>query len=141
MGAGYFRRPIVPKIIVARRVLKRRRSCCSLVYPRAGYVYSITGGTKLGWGLGTLIGTGPDVYMKWRGVSSLLILAVLVATILAGCAGTGSGDSSQTSEEQQTSRSAGSTQQKTEGAGSSGQASAGPARASCARESGMRPWF
>ena len=61
--------------------------------------------------------------MKWRGVSSLLILAVLVATILAGCAGTGSGNSPQTSEEQQTSPSAGSTQQKTEGAESSGQAS------------------
>jgi protein-disulfide isomerase len=45
----------------------------------------------------------------------------VVATILAGCAGTGSGSSSKPSEEQQTSRSAGSTEQKTEGAGSSGQ--------------------
>jgi hypothetical protein len=63
------------------------------------------------------------VNMKWRGVSSLLILAVLVATILAGCARTGSGDSSPTSEEQQTSRSAGSTEQKAEGPVSSGQAS------------------
>jgi protein-disulfide isomerase len=61
--------------------------------------------------------------MKWRGVSSLPILAVLVATILAGCAGKGGGDSSQTSEEQQTSRSAGSTELKAEGAESSGQAS------------------
>ena len=72
---------------------------------------------------GTLIGTGPDVYKKKRGVSSLLVLAVLVATILAGCAGTGGGESSQSTEEKQTSRSAGSTEQKTEGAGSSGQAS------------------
>jgi hypothetical protein len=61
--------------------------------------------------------------MKWRDVSSLLVLAVLVATILAGCAGTGGGESSRSSEEKQTSRSAESTEQKTEGVGSSGQAS------------------
>jgi hypothetical protein len=61
--------------------------------------------------------------MKWPGVSSLLILAAVVATILAGCAGAGSGESSQSTEEKQTSRSAGSTEQETEGAGSSGQAS------------------
>ena len=58
--------------------------------------------------------------MKWRGVSSLLVLAVLVATILAGCAVTGGGESSQSTEEKQTSRNTGSTEQETEGAGSSG---------------------
>jgi len=57
-----------------------------------------------------LIGTGPDVYMKWRGVSTLLIFAALVTTILAGCGGAGS---------------VGSSEQKTEGAGSSGQARSG----------------
>jgi hypothetical protein len=62
----------------------------------------------------TLIGTSPDVYMKGRGVSILIILAALVATILAGCGGAGSGSSSQLSEEQQGSRSAGSTEPEDE---------------------------
>jgi protein-disulfide isomerase len=61
--------------------------------------------------------------MKWRGVSRLLILAVLVATILAGCGGAESGGSSQAPEkQQQASRTAGSPEQKAGGAGSSGQA-------------------
>jgi hypothetical protein len=55
-------------------------------------------------------------------VSTLLILTVLVATILAGCGGVGSEGSSQAPKEQQASRTAGSSEQKTEGAGSSGQA-------------------
>jgi hypothetical protein len=54
---------------------------------------------------------------------ALLILAALVATNLAGCAGTGSEDSSQPSEEQQASRTAGSTEPEDEE--SSGQASGG----------------
>jgi hypothetical protein len=56
---------------------------------------------------------------------ALLILAALVATIVAGCGGAGSGGSSQALEEQQASRSAGPSEQKTEGTGSSGQASGG----------------
>ena len=63
--------------------------------------------------------------MKCRGVSTLLILATLVATILAGCGGAGSGGSSHASEEEQTSRSAGASEQKSEDAGSSGQAPRG----------------
>ena len=63
--------------------------------------------------------------MKWRGVSTILILASLVATILAGCGGAGSGGSSQASEEEQVSRSAGSSEEKSEDAGSSGQAPRG----------------
>jgi hypothetical protein len=76
-------------------------------------------------GVGPLICTGPDVYMKWPGVSTHLIIASLVATILAGCGGAGSGGSSQASEEEQVSRSAGSSEQKSEDAGSSGQAPRG----------------
>jgi hypothetical protein len=55
----------------------------------------------------------------------LLILIALLVTVsyLIGCAGTGSGGSSQAPEEQQASRSAGSTEQKAEGAESSGKAS------------------
>jgi hypothetical protein len=73
----------------------------------------------------TLIGTGPDVNTKKVGV--LLILIALLATVsyLAGCGGAGSGDSSQALEEQQASRSASPSEQKTEGTGSSGQASGG----------------
>ncbi len=52
---------------------------------------------------------------------SFVILAALVATVLVGC-GAGSGGSSQAPEEQRASRSAGSLEQKAEGAGSSGQA-------------------
>jgi hypothetical protein len=69
-----------------------------------------------------LIGTDPDLYTKGRGMSTLLILAALVVTIFAGCGGAGSGGSSQTPDEQQASRTAGSSGQKPEGAGSSGQA-------------------
>ena len=100
-----------------------KRGHCPLVRPRAGYVYSITGKTKLGWGVGTLICAGSDVYVKGRGVSTLLILAVLVATILVGCAGAGSERSSRPSEEQQASRTAGSTEPEDEE--SSGQTSGG----------------
>ena len=45
---------------------------------------------------------------------ALLILAALIATNLAGCAGTGSGGSSQAPEEQQASRTAGSTEPEDE---------------------------
>ena len=55
---------------------------------------------------------------------ALLILAALVATLVAGC-GAESGGSSQAPEEQQASRSAGSSEQETEGAGSSRHASSG----------------
>jgi protein-disulfide isomerase len=72
-----------------------------------------------------LIGTGPDVYMKGRGMLTLLVLAALLATILAGCGGAGSGGSSQASEEEQASRSAGASEQKSEDAGSYGQAPRG----------------
>jgi hypothetical protein len=62
----------------------------------------------------TLIGTGPDVYAKkvWR----LLILIALLVTVsyLTGCGGAGSGSSSQLSEEQQESRSAGTTRPEDE---------------------------
>ena len=54
---------------------------------------------------------------------ALLILAALVPTILAGCGGAGSGDSSQAPKEQQASRTAGSTEP--EGEVSSGQTSGG----------------
>ena len=71
----------------------------------------------------TLIGTGPYVYTKKVGV--LLILIALLATVsyLAGCAGAGSRGSSQPLEEQQASRTAGSTEPEDEE--SSGQASGG----------------
>jgi hypothetical protein len=71
----------------------------------------------------TLIGTGPDVYKKK--VGGLLILIALLAAVsyLTGCGGTGSGGSSQPSEEQQESRTAGSTEPEDEE--SSGQASGG----------------
>ena len=53
--------------------------------------------------------------MKWRRMSTLLILAALVATVLAGCGGAGSGGSSQAPEkQQQASQTAGSTRQKAE---------------------------
>jgi len=55
---------------------------------------------------------------------TLLILAVLGATVFTGC-GAVSGDSSQASDEQQASRSAGPSEQKTESTGGSGQASGG----------------
>ena len=84
-------------------------------------VYNCWDDTRLGGR--TLIGTGPDAYTKGMRMLALLILAALVATNLAGCAGTGSGDSSQPSEEQQASRSAGSSEQETGGAGSPGRAS------------------
>jgi protein-disulfide isomerase len=54
---------------------------------------------------------------------ALLILAALVATLVAGCGGAGSGGSSQAPDEQQASRSAVPSEQKTGGTGSSGQAS------------------
>ena len=72
-----------------------------------------------------MIGTGPDVYMKGRGMLTLLVLAALLATILAGCGGAGIGGSSQASDEEQASRSAGSSEQETEGAGTSRHASSG----------------
>jgi hypothetical protein len=73
----------------------------------------------------TLIGTGTDEYTQK--VGRLLILIPLLATVsfLAGCGGAGSGGSSQPSVEQQASRSAGSTEQRSGGAESSGQASGG----------------
>jgi hypothetical protein len=58
---------------------------------------------------------------------ALLILAALVATLVAGCGGAGSGGSSQALEEQQASRSASPSEQKTEGTGSSGQRLGHPA--------------
>ena len=71
----------------------------------------------------TLIGTSPDPYTKK--VGGLLILITLLATIsyLTGCAGTGSRGTSQPSEEQQASRTAGSTEPEDEE--SSGQVSGG----------------
>jgi protein-disulfide isomerase len=63
--------------------------------------------------------------MKGRGMVAFLILAALVAPILAGCGGAGSGGSSQASDEEQASRSAGSSEQETEGAGTSRDASSG----------------
>jgi protein-disulfide isomerase len=70
-----------------------------------------------------LVGTGPDAYMKGMRMLVLLILAALVmATILAGCGGAGSWGSSQAPEEQQASRTTGSMEQKAEGARASGQA-------------------
>jgi protein-disulfide isomerase len=59
-------------------------------------------------------------------MSTLLILAALVATLVAGCGGAGSGGSSQAPEEQ-ASRSASPSEQKTEGTGSSGQRLGHPA--------------
>src|SRR5688572_630787 len=73
----------------------------------------------------SLIGTGPDAYMKGRGMLALLILAALVATLLAGCGGAGSGGSSQALEEEHASRSAGSSEQETEAKGGSRQAPGG----------------
>ena len=73
----------------------------------------------------SLIGTGPDAYVKGRGMLALLILAALVATILAGCGGAGNGGSSQAPEGVQASRSVGSSEQETEDAGSSRHASSG----------------
>jgi protein-disulfide isomerase len=57
----------------------------------------------------------------------LLILIALLATVsyLTGCAGTGSGGSSQAPEEQQASSTTGSPEQKSEDSGSSGRVSAG----------------
>ena len=63
--------------------------------------------------------------MKRRGMVAFLILAALVAPILAGCGGAGSGGSSQASDEEQASRSAGSSEQETEGAETSRHASSG----------------
>ena len=50
----------------------------------------------------------------WQGVSILLILAALVATILAGCGGVGSGGSSEGSGQQRATRTADYTEQKAE---------------------------
>ena len=63
--------------------------------------------------------------MKGRGMLAFLILTALVAPILAGCGGAGSGGSSQASDEEQTSRSAGSSEQEIEGAGTSRHAFSG----------------
>jgi hypothetical protein len=63
--------------------------------------------------------------MKGRGMLAFLILAALVAPILASCGGAGSGGSSQASEEERASRSAGSSEQETEGAGASRHTSSG----------------
>jgi hypothetical protein len=71
----------------------------------------------------TLIGTGPDVYMKKVGVLFILIALLATVSYLAGCASTGSRDSSQSSEGQQASRTAGPTEPEDEE--SSGQASGG----------------
>ena len=106
-----------------RRGGKRERSLSS--GPPACWLrilYNWRDETRLGGR--TLIGTDPEEYMKWRGVSRLLILAVLVATILAGCGGAGSGGSSQAPEkQQQASRTTDPSEQKTEDEGSSGQTS------------------
>ena len=56
---------------------------------------------------------------------ALLILAALVVTVFAGCSRAGSGSSSQSSDEQQASQTAGSSEQKAEGTGSTGQTSEG----------------
>jgi hypothetical protein len=63
---------------------------------------------------GTLIGADPDTYTKK--VAVLFILIALLATVsyLAGCAATVSRDSSQSSEEPQASRTAGSTEPEDE---------------------------
>jgi uncharacterized protein YceK len=71
----------------------------------------------------TLIGTGPDVYTKKVGVLFILIAFLATVSYLAGCASTVSRDSSQSSEEQQALRTAGSTEPEDEN--SSGQASGG----------------
>ena len=103
-----------------RWVLERRRTCCSLVRPRwLRIVYNWRDDTRLEGR--TLIGIGPDVRKK-GGVLHILIALLATVSYLAGCASTGSRDSSQSSEGQQASRTAGSSEQKTEGAGSSGQA-------------------
>ena len=49
---------------------------------------------------------------------ALLFIAALVAAVSAGCGGSGSGGSSQTPDEQQASRTAGSPEQKAQGTGS-----------------------
>jgi hypothetical protein len=56
--------------------------------------------------------------MKGRGMLILFVLAAVVATVVAGC---GAGGSSQSPDEQQKSRTAGSPEQKSGGAGPSGQ--------------------
>jgi hypothetical protein len=70
-----------------------------------------------------LIGTGPDVYTKKVGGLLILIAVLAMASYLTGCGGAGSGSSSQPSEEQQKSRTAGSTEPEDEE--TSGQASGG----------------
>ena len=72
-------------------------------------------------GGGTLIGTAPDAHTRNLGILALLVLAALVVAFSACAAG--SGGSSQSSEKQQGSENAGSSGQKTEGAGTSGRAS------------------
>jgi uncharacterized protein YceK len=61
-----------------------------------------------------LIGTGPDEYMKKVGVLFILIAFLATVSYLAGCASTGSRDSSQSSEGQQASRTAGPTESEDE---------------------------
>jgi protein-disulfide isomerase len=69
-------------------------------------------------GGGTLIGTAPDAHTRNLGILALLVLAALMVA-LSACAA-GSGGSSQSSEKQEN---AGSSGQKTEGAGTSGRVS------------------
>jgi hypothetical protein len=71
----------------------------------------------------TLIGTGPDVCTKKVGGLLILIAVLAMAAYLTGCGGAESGSSSQPSDEQQESRTAGATEP--EGEESSGQASGG----------------
>jgi hypothetical protein len=71
----------------------------------------------------TLIGTGQDVFTKKVGRLLILIALLAMASYLTGCGGAGSRGTSQPSEEQQESRTAGSTEPEDEE--SSGQASGG----------------
>jgi protein-disulfide isomerase len=86
-------------------------------------VYNCLDDSRLGGR--TLIGTDPAVRAKGRGTLALLILAALT-TILAGCGGAGSGDSSQPSAERRASETADPSGRQSEDTGSSERAAAKP---------------
>ena len=94
-------------ISVTRAVEKLMLSGPPVRWPRI--VYNWRDCTRLGGR--TLIGTGPNVQKR----GALLVLIALLATVLAGCGG--AGGSSQAPEEQQASKTTGSPEQKSEGAG------------------------
>jgi hypothetical protein len=91
--------------------------------PRLRMVYNCQYGMKLGGS--ELIGKTTDVRKVARGAFTLL-LAVLTATVLIGCAA-GSGGSSSPSAERQAPKKADSSEQKGEGPGSSGEQLGHPA--------------